>query len=436
MAYISQTHFSWQALDESSDIFRFKKLIESLDDRKLIYTLEKERKHRRNDYPVAPVWNSLLAGLVFGHESTASLIRELRRNAELRQVCGFDPLLKEKAVPTKDAYCRFFKKLDRHFDLILLMFHDLVDKLKQHLPDLGRHLAADGKAIPSCRKSDLEAAVGRKESLGSDGVTKITYEWFGYKLHLLCDATYELPLAFEVTTAAEHESPHLMDLVDDLAKHHEDIVGNTKTLAADRGYDDGEDKRRLHEDYGIVPLIPSRELKKEYEPINPALHDTIYISPAGEVVCKVLPFEIENEKKYARMEFMGYEKDRETLKFRCPVAAYGIECKNREACRCSQKVREGAYGRVVRVPLEKDRRLFGPIYAHSYKFKDYYNGRTSVERLNYRLDHLYGFERHTVRGLARMQLRMGMALMAMLATALGWVQANRVKDLRRRLQAA
>jgi len=436
MASISQSLFSWQALDASSDIVRFQKMLDALDDRELVEALERERKGRRNDYPVAAMWNSLLAGHIFGHECTASLIRELRRNAELRQVCGFDPLLNEKAVPTKDAYYRFFKKLERHLDLIMKIFHDLVNRLKQFLPDLGRHLAEDGKAVPSYRKDDLEAAVGRKESIGPDGVTKITFEWFGYKLHLLCDAEFELPLAFVVTTASEHESPHLMPLVEDFRNHHPAIIKDTETLAADKGLDKGEDKQRLYEEYGVMPLIPSREMKREYEPLEPSFHDAIYISPAGEVVCKTHPFEGADEKKYSRMAFMGFEKSRNSLKFRCPAAAYGIECKNRGACRCSQRVMEGNYGRVVRVPLDRDRRLFGPIYAHSYRFEDLYKGRTSIERLFYRLDHLYGFERHTVRGLARMQLRMAMALTAMLATALGWVQADRVKDLRRRFQAA
>lgn len=86
---------------------------------------------------------------------------------------------------------------------------------------------------------------------------------------------------------------------------------------------------------------------------------------------------------------------------------------------------------VRRVPLARDRRLFLPFHRHSRRFR-----RTSVERLFARLDHLYGFERHTVRGLRAMQLRMAMARSAMLATALGWLEMGRRENLRRRLQAA
>jgi hypothetical protein len=38
------------------------------------------------------MWNALLAGIVFQHESLESLLRELARNPSLMDACGFDPL--------------------------------------------------------------------------------------------------------------------------------------------------------------------------------------------------------------------------------------------------------------------------------------------------------------------------------------------------------
>jgi len=55
------------------------------------------------------------------------------------------------------------------------------------------------------------------------------------------------------------------------------------------------------------------------------------------------------------MDFCGFEKDRMTLKYRCPAAAYGFDCPKRKTCGASE------YGRVVRVSMEQDRRLFMPI---------------------------------------------------------------------------
>ncbi len=148
------------------------------------------------------------------------------------------------------------------------------------------------------------------------------------------------------------------------------------------------------------------------------------------------PFEPDEEKAFADMQFQGYEKDRQTLKFRCPAAAFGLECRNREACRCRPGVRDGDYGRVVRVPLERDRRIFLPTHRHSRGFREAYKKRSSVERVNSRIDQVYGFEHHFIRGLKKMRLRVGLALIVMLATAVAWVRAGRKEKLRSLVQAA
>jgi hypothetical protein len=57
--------------------------------------------------PIEAVWNAILAGIVFEHVSIESLRRELKRNAQLRELCGFNPLLGAHAIPSKSAYSRF-----------------------------------------------------------------------------------------------------------------------------------------------------------------------------------------------------------------------------------------------------------------------------------------------------------------------------------------
>lgn len=439
MATVTHSLFSWQAVESSEDIFRFHRLLEGLDDRRLMAHLIADRKGRRDDNPIPAIWNSLLAGLVFGHRGVAPLRKELKRNGELRQVCGFDPIKKENAVPSKDAYYRFLEKLAEHADLVMEVFEDLVSRLGELLGDFGKRLAADGKAITACRRDDADAAVGKKKQGQPDGeeAVEVTWQWFGYKLHMLCDATHELPIAFDVTNAAEHESPKLLDLVEHMAERHETLMGRAETLCADKGYDDGADKAALYDDHGIAPIIPARDLKDgRHEPLDPNRHDTIYVSATGQVCCKIRPFAPTDEERFVPMQYTGFEKDRQTLKFRCPAAAYDLECENRAACGCAPPVRDGDWGRVVRVPIETNRRLFGPVYGHSYRFEEIYKSRTSVERLFFRLDHMYGFEHHTTRGLARMKTRVAMALIAMLATAVGWIEAGQPNNIRRLLQAA
>ena len=64
--------------------------------------------------------------------------------------------------------------------------------------------------------------------------------------------------------------------------------------------------------------------------------------------------------------------------------------------RCGQ----GDFGRVVRISRSVDRRVFTPRARPSYGWERLYKKRTSVERVNSRLDVSFGFERplHPGRG--------------------------------------
>jgi len=432
--------FSWKEVEQTSEILRLQRLLDVLPDRPLLDALEKERAGKRNDYPLHALWRALLAAIVFGHGSLASLNRELARNGQLRELCGFDPLRGDKAVPPAWVWTRFVARLLRRQSLIDQIFAALVERLGELLPDFGRDLAIDGKAIGAWSQMDPDASEGFKNYQGEDEkgdpIQKIQ-KWFGYKLHLIVDANYELPVAFELSGAKEAESPRLLPMIEELKENHPEFSGRIRTLAADRGYDDGHDKATLYDDHDIIPLIDTRDLHGgRMQALDPQHHDTIYFSPTGEVCCKVDPFEPEPAKAFAAMQFQGFEPGRDTLKFRCPAAAFGLECKNREACHCTPAVRDGAYGRVVRVPLERDRRIFLPLHRHSRGFKEGYKKRTAIERVNSRIDQVYGFEHHFIRGKKKMRLRLGLGLLVMLGTAVAWVELKKPQKLRSLVKVA
>ena len=100
MASIAQGRlFGWEQVEACSDLDRLRMVLEVLPDERLMRELEGHRDKGRDDYPVRAVWNSLLAAVVYGHVSIESLRRELQRNGELRQLCGFDPVRGALAVP-------------------------------------------------------------------------------------------------------------------------------------------------------------------------------------------------------------------------------------------------------------------------------------------------------------------------------------------------
>ena len=150
MASITENSlFGWREIEELGDLKRLQLVLSVLPDEPLVYALEQARGRGRNDYPVRAMWNALVAGVVFGHESVQSLRRELQRNAQLRELCGFDPVLGAAAGPPAWAYSRFLRRLLECPEEIEAIFDRLVDALSAELPDFGRELAVDSKAIPS-----------------------------------------------------------------------------------------------------------------------------------------------------------------------------------------------------------------------------------------------------------------------------------------------
>ena len=440
--------FNWKEIDAASELDRLALVFSVLPDEKLVSLLEQKRGKGRDDYPIRPMWNALLAGVVFQHKNAAELLRELRRNGELRQVCGFDPFLGSDAVPPEHAFSRFLSSIVEQRVLITQMFHELVDELKKELPELGVKTAVDSKAIPSFGKPvrdeeklaesdgrrDTDADWGKKTYKGTrkDGTTwEKVIKWFGYKLHLLVDSAYELPLAFEVDVASSSDMTHLTPLVDDVEERHKEIHDDMDETAANRGYDSADNNTALFDDHGIKPVIDTRTLwkNKKFENLFPDRYDVFCYDESGKLYCSC-PSERKGEDELRELAFVGFEKDRMTLKYRCPAAAFGFECQGRAECEKLSPIGVGDFGRVVRVPLKLDRRIFTPIARHTDKWEKAYDRRTSVERVNSRLDQVLGFERHTTRGKNKMEMRVTLALVVMLAMALGRIRIGQSEKMR------
>jgi hypothetical protein len=428
-------------VEASSDLDRLRMLLSAIPDEELMLALEDERKGRRDDFPIRSVWNSLLAGVVFQHPSIEALRRELQRNGELRQACGFSVLKVDSAVPSKFVYSRFLARLFKHQDSIDKMFDALVERLRERLPGFGGSLAIDSKAVDSHAKgkkdpedsSDPDADWGTKKYRGvrKDGtVWEKVKSWFGYKIHLIVDDEYELPVAYDVTKASQSDMTYLLPMVERLEEKHPELVEEARSLSGDKGYDSEENNRALWDEYKIKPILDIRQTWKE-EPdkprqLDPDRVDAIFFTENGHVLCRNLDTEDES-RNYAEMAFEGFEESRGCLKYRCPAAALGIECTEKAMCNNGQHTE---HGRIVRIPLEQNRRTFVPLARSSYAWKREYKKRTSVERVNSRLDTSFGFERHFIRRMKKMKFRVGLALVVMLAMAVGWIESGQPEKMR------
>ena len=131
--------------------------------------------------------------------------------------------------------------------------------------------------------------------------------WFGYKLHLLVDVTYELPVGYRVTKASRADSEEMIPMVEEAKQRH---FKGIETLAADKAYDSGPHNEALYDGYGIKPVIDIRDTWKDGEETKALCserYDNIAYDYRGKVYC-YCPI---SDDRY-EMAFCGFERDRKT----------------------------------------------------------------------------------------------------------------------------
>lgn len=443
MASVTQKPlFGWQQIEGLGDLARLKLVLENMPDEPLMAALERQRgKHGRDDYPVRAMWNALISGVVFQHPSIESLRRELARNGQLRMLCGFWAGKNKSLVPDSWVFSRFLAAVMKQADVVQAMFEALVTETLQLLPDYGRDLAVDGKALGSYARGKLEEHSGeqapgrRRDTDGEWGVHahsgikddgtawEKVKRWFGYSLHLVVDTRYELPVAFSLTKANASEVVEAHHLLSHIEEKQPLVVERCESFAADRGYDDGKLVRALWDNWQVLPIIDIRNCWHDGEQTKVAsgCQNVVY-DYRGTVSCVCPRSGLQREMAYG-----GFEADRGTLKYRCPAQHYGLECEGAHKC---------PIGKAVRIPIEQERRVFTPLPRSSHKWKRLYAGRTAAERVNSRIDNVFGFENHTIRGQAKMQIRCTLALVVMLTMAVGRIKANQIQHMRSLLRPA
>jgi hypothetical protein len=417
---VNKPLFAWDCLEDNPNLATIKKFLESVPDAKLLDGLRRHRGRGRNDCPVHVAWGVVLLRIALRHTTFAATLAELARNEALGRLIGIE---KPEDVPDSWNISRFLDVLGQepHFSELRRIFDTMVQRLGQAVPDLGRHTAGDSTALHARGKESedaVEAEVaqglpqpsgGHKEYTDDDGkVTKIV-EWFGYKLHLLVDAKHEVVLAYRVTTANAADCKSLANLVEQgQANLPEDRI---ETLAYDKAADDNESHRLLGK-AKIRPVIQNRHLwKDQTEQMLPG-HDgrsNIVYDESGTLHCydrSSLPM------VRHPMAYIGYEPQRQTLKYRCPARHEGWTCPHDAVCNAGK-----SYGKTVRVDRTIDLRRFPPIPRATKKFERLYNGRTSVERVNARLKIFWGADDGNITGSRRFHAMVGAVLIVHAAFA-------------------
>ena len=217
-----------------------------------------------------------------------------------------------------------------------------------------------------------------------------------------------MALAYHVTPASQADNLHVGELVQQArGSLPEERI---ESLAYDKACDD----TAVHEalaGHGIRPIIQQRSMweDKESRVLEGAGIGNVVYDEAGTVYC----YDTLSEPPVChRMAYIGHERSRATLKYRCPAEHESWRCPSSKRCNKAKR-----YGMTVRVKQELDLRRFPALPRATKKFERLYKGRTAVERVNARLKVFWGVDDGNVAGGASFLANVGVVMLVHITLA-------------------
>jgi hypothetical protein len=342
---------------------------------RLVDELQQTRWTGRPGYPLRAMVGMALAKSLYSLPTWTRTVALVKEHSALAAVVAPDG-----DVPSVFACYRFTAKLREHAPLLERCVADVIRALKKRNPLLGWDVAIDASDMPAYANgqrfvskggrersddefSDPDASWGHRSAVS----TRKGGGFYGYRLHMAVCSKTDLPLAWRVETARDHETLSVAPLLDKL--HTLGI--DPETAALDKGYDNN----RVYGDCserGIAPVIPLRRtpdvVKGKDKP------------PSCE---------------HGGWRFAGADHKRGASKWRCPTG----ECK------------------PASVWVKADR-LHPLIPRETLRWKGLYRRRASVERSFGRLKNEWALAPLRVRRIERVRLHADLTILSQLASAL------------------
>ena len=243
-------------------------LFDAIPDKEFLDSLRTYYAGRRG-YTHLVLWRTYIAMTYLSLPSFAALIRALQDNPSLREACGINDI---DGIPSTFAYSRFMKKLGNYWPRVKTIMRQLTRHLFETLPRFGKSVAIDStdiKGHSNGRKRGKNGKVSDPDAgwcVKSNTEGNRKYVW-GYKVHILCDTEYELPIAVDVTPGNVHDSKKALNLLGQArwtySKFHPDYV------ICDAGYSSENIRYNIKRQYRAEPIIKSNPTHKKAIAKNP-----------------------------------------------------------------------------------------------------------------------------------------------------------------------
>jgi transposase len=215
----------------------------------------------RNGYTYKILWRTYVAMSVLNLPSFAALIRTLENNPYIRQACGISG---PEGIPSKFAYSRFMRKLQSRFKVKLVkdIMRNLTRKCHAAFPDFAKSVAIDATDLKAWsngskeRKTDPDAGWVIK----GDSNGKKKFVW-GYKLHLMVDTVYEIPITANITKGNTSDGRKAGALLGDarrILKFHPEYV------ICDAGYSSQALRKLIQRQYRAEAIIKAPKTHKKW----------------------------------------------------------------------------------------------------------------------------------------------------------------------------
>ncbi|MCH7656219.1 MAG: transposase [Chloroflexi bacterium] len=229
-------------------------VFENIEAEPLLAHLTGPTRRGPKGHPMRVLWQCFVAKYRLGLPSTDAMIRALHDNPYLATACGIDS---PDAIPHKSTFSRFFAKLARD-QVSLKMVKDVSRRLVRHhyatLPGFGERVALDSTTLKGwvngARGKAVDPDAGWSVKKGTQGVKEYI---FGYKLHLLVDCEYEMPISAHVSAGNVHDAKVASNVLSQARYSYGRF--HPRYFLADAGYSSAALYRLVKRQYAAEPVI-------------------------------------------------------------------------------------------------------------------------------------------------------------------------------------